>query len=141
MTNHPTINQLLLAVRSHLEKQVVPALDTDDKLHDQTVIALDMLRMIERELQFGSEYLREEWTRLDFVQGVTMPIPDSSEKIKPALAERQRKLCEEINNGRYDFQPQQAALYEHLLLTTRRQLEVSNPHFLKTLALEEQTSG
>jgi uncharacterized protein DUF6285 len=138
MYDRPTIAELLEAVRTHLEKQVIPEIHDDRKLYYQTLVAVNVLRIIEREMQTGTEQIREEWLRLNYVQGVDTLLPSASGKAPDALADRNRKLCEEIKAGRYDYLPQRAALFEHLLLTTRQQLEVSNPKFLESLAMEGQ---
>src|SRR5262245_46670117 len=137
MYDRPTISELIDAVRTHLEKQVIPVTTEDRKLYYQTLVAINVLKIIEREMEGGTEHLKEEWTRLNYVQNVTAPFPKEAEEVLPALAERNRKLCEEINSGRYDYMPGRAALFEHLLVTTRKQLEVANPRFLETLADED----
>ena len=141
MSDRPTIAELLDAVRTHLENQVTPAIRDDRKLYYQTLVAANVLQIIEREMQTGVEQIREEWMRLNYVQGVDTLLPSDSTQAKDALAERNRKLCEEINVGRYDFMPQRAALFEHLLVTTRQQLEVNNPKFLEMLAEEDRKSS
>lgn len=141
MYDRPTIAELMDAIRNHLETQIIPAVHDDRKLYYQTLIAANLMKIIEREMQTGAEQLREEWTRLNFVQGVDMLYPGDSNKVRDSLAERNRQLCEEIKAGRYDYQPKRAALSEHLLVTTRQQLEVSNPKFLETLAAEDKKSS
>jgi hypothetical protein len=142
MYDRPTIAELIEAVRYHLETNVIPELhddpNDDRKLYYQTLVATNVLRIIEREMQTGIEQIREEWMRLNFVQGVDVLFPGEQSTVHDALIERNRKLCEEIKAGRYDYLPQRAALFEHLLLTTRQQLEVSNPKFLEALAAEDK---
>lgn len=138
MNDRPTVTELLEAVRTHLESQIVPITQEDRKLYYQTLVAVNVLKIIERELQHGNEHLKEEWMRLNFVQNVGTPFPDDVDAVLPSLAERNRKLCEEINAGRYDYMPGRAALFEHLLVTTRKQLEVANPRYLEALAAEDK---
>jgi hypothetical protein len=141
MYDRPTTAELLEAVRTHLINEVIPSLKAkDEKLVAQTTIAANVLAIVTREMQFEAEHLRAEWMRLNFVQNTTPPppMPTDVKDIRQALAERNRKLCEEITSGRYDYQPQRAALFEHLLVTARTQLEVANPQFLEALALEDE---
>ena len=88
-------------------------------------------------MQAYADHLRAEWNGLNFVQNVTMPAPGDAEGLRATLAERNRKLCQEIDAGRYDQMPQRAALFEHLLMTVQTQLEVANPRFLQALAAED----
>src|SRR5262245_4376102 len=138
MNDKPSVNELLEAAYQHLETQVAPVLHDDRKLYYQTLVAINVLKIIQRELQHGNEHLKEEWTRLNFVQNLTTPYPDDADEVLPALSERNRKLCEEIDAGRYDYMPARAALFEHLLVTTRKQLEVANPRYLEALAEEDK---
>ena len=137
MHDRPTISELLDAIYIHLEKQVIPAVEADRRLYYQTLVAMHVLRAVGREIQTGREELKEEWRSLDFVQNLSAALPDDPDEAHEALTERNRKLCDEIKAGRYDYLPQRAALFEHLLLTTRKQLEVSNPKFLEALVLED----
>jgi hypothetical protein len=137
MYDSPTLSQLLDAVRYHLESQVIPAVENDRKLYYQTLVAINVLHIVQRELLMSPDHLRAEWHRLNFVQNVTMPLPNTVNELRAALAERNRKLCQEIDAGRYDYMPQRAALFEHLLMTAQTQLEVANPRFLGALAAED----
>jgi hypothetical protein len=141
MYDRPDIYQLLDAVRGYLQRVIVPMLQTDRKQYYQALVALNVLGIIEREMQMSVEHLNAEWARLNFAQNVSTPLPAEIGEARAALAERNRKLCEEIGAGRYDYSPQRSALFEHLLVTTRAQLEVSNPKFLQALAAEGEQPG
>lgn len=139
MYDSPNVAELLGALRDYLDEQVIPAVKHDRKLNYQTHVALNVLRIIERELEAGKGHIQAEWLRLDHVQNSSKPFPENDlVKAEYELKERNRKLCEEISAGRYDYMPQRAALYEHLLTTTRIQLEIANPEFLADLAAEDQ---
>lgn len=137
MYDRPTVAELLDAVRKYLGEQIIPVVKDDRKLNYQTHIAINVLRIIERQMSTGMGQVRDEWLRLNHVQGATNPSPTDSAEALTALTERNRKLCQEISAGRYDYMPQRAALYEHLLATVRVQLEVANPDFLEALAKED----
>ena len=138
MLDQPNISQLLQAVRGYLQNEVVPANQVDGKQPEAALLAIRILSMVEREIQMDADHLKAEWARLNFVQNTTPTIPADSNEAKAALTERNRKLCEEITAGRYDYAPARAALFEHLLMTTRAQLEVANPDFLQALAAEDE---
>ncbi|MBZ0285833.1 MAG: DUF6285 domain-containing protein [Anaerolineae bacterium] len=137
MYDRPTTPELLDAVRKYLSEQIIPVVRNDRKLNYQTHIAINLLRIVERQMSIGTGQVRDEWLRLNHVQGTTNLPPTDSAEALTALSERNRKLCQEISAGRYDYMPQRAALYEHLLATVRVQLEVANPDFLEVLAKED----
>lgn len=137
MVDRPTLVELLDAVRAHLENHIVPLLKEDRKRYFQTLVAVNVLRIAERELLLSAEQTQAEWARLNYVQKQDTPIPADPRAARDALAERNRKLCVQINDGDYDSNPQQAALFEHLLQTAFEQLQVANPRFLQSLALED----
>ena len=139
MYDRPDIYQLLEAVKSYLQGDVLPGVQADRKQHDQTLVAINVLGIVEREIQMSADHLKAEWLRLNFVQNVSTPFPVEIAEARGALAERNRKLCEEISAGRYDYAPQRSALFEHLVVTTRAQLEVANPNFLQALAAEGES--
>jgi hypothetical protein len=132
------MDDLLEAARVFLERDLLPSLTEDAWLHDHTLAAIETLAIIQRELRLSAEQLQTEWQRLNFVQRLNAPMPNDPDEARAALNERHRRLCDEITSGRYDYQPQRAALFEHLLVTTRSQIEISNPDFLRELALEDQ---
>jgi hypothetical protein len=138
MYERPTTAELLDAVRQHLSESVLPLIHDDRRLYYQTLIAINVLEIVEREAQFEVEHLRQEWERLNYVLQTTPPLPTSLLEARTALAERNRALCDAIAAGRYDAPTLRAALFEHLLATAWTQLEVANPKFLQALALEDQ---
>jgi hypothetical protein len=136
MYDKPALADLLDAVRIYLENAISPAVKDDRPLYYQTLVAINILEIIEREIEMEVEHLKAEWGRLDFVQKTTIVMPPDPDDLRLALAERNRKLCDEINAGAYDIEPQCSALFEHLLASAHSQLEVANPKFLQTLAAE-----
>ena len=141
MYDQPSISQLVAAVRGYLEKEITSDNQSNNQQAQQRHNAIRLLGMIEREIQFNADHLKGEWSRLNFVQKLTTPLPVDPNEAKSALLERNRKLCEEINAGRFDYAPARAALFEHLLVTTRAHLEVANPDFLRSLAAEDEKHG
>jgi hypothetical protein len=138
MYDQPNITQMVIAVRGYLEREIAPDNQVNSHQSQQRENAIRVLGMIEREIQMNVDHLKGEWARLNFVQKVTTPMPADPNEAKAALLERNRKLCEEISAGRFDYAPARAALFEHLLITTRTHLEVANPDFLQFLAAEDE---
>jgi hypothetical protein len=141
MYDKPNLAQLFDALRLYLESAVTPAVQDDRKLYYQTQVAINVLDIIERELEMEADHLKMEWKRLNFVQNNVLPMPSDIAELRGALAERNRKLCEEIGAGRYDHEPQRSALFEHLLVSAHSQLEVANPQYLQSLAAENMNKG
>lgn len=138
MVDRPTLAELLDAVRAHLELRLAPRLAQERKLYDQTLAAMEALRMAGRELELGPEHLQTEWARLNFLQETSLPLPSDLNAARLALAERNRRLCEQIAAGAFDRGARRAMLVEHLLMNAREQLAVNNPRFLQSLAREDE---
>jgi hypothetical protein len=134
MYDRPTASELIEAARQHLEMNVIPAVkDINHKLYFQTLVAINVLRIVEREMALSTSHERAAWERLDALLGVKKQ-PDSREGWEAGLAHRNAALCASIRSGNHDTDQ---ALFEHLMATTREQLEVANPKYLQALAAED----
>jgi|SRR5450631_2635187 hypothetical protein len=69
MQNRPTTAELADAVRTFLEKEIGPALE-DPRLRFRTLVAANALSMLGRDLELGSELLREEVKLLTALLGM-----------------------------------------------------------------------
>lgn len=135
MYDRPTATELIQAVRQHLETQMVPlAKAANHKLYFQTLVAINVLTIVEREVAQRGDHLRAEWARLDALLG-EQPIPSGEAALAEQLAQRNRALCAAVRAGQYDQDA--AALFDHLKQTTIEQLQVANPRFLAALADED----
>lgn len=134
MYDRPTASELIEAARQHLEMNVIPAVkDINHKLYFQTLVAINVLRIVEREMALSTTHERANWERLDALLGPKKQ-PDSREGWEAALSHRNAALCAAIRDGHYD---DDEALFAHLMASTREQLEVANPKYLQALAAEE----
>jgi hypothetical protein len=134
MYDRPNAIELIEAARLHLEQQVIPAAKgIHHKLYFQTLVAANVLKIVERELSLSGGHLRAEWSRLNMLMGEAL-LPGSTEAIQTALAERNAALCQAIRAGKHDTD---RALLEHLKATTIEQLEVANPKYLSILQAED----
>lgn len=137
MYDRPTLTELIDAARMHLENQVAPAVRHDHKLYFQTLVAINVLRIAERELQLGAGHAEAEWSRLNELLGESLPLPAPIDAIHAGITQRRVALCTDIRRGQYDSDAQRRALFEHVRATTIAQLEVANPRFLAVLAQED----
>jgi len=133
MYDRPTSAELIEAARQHLEMNVIPAVkDINHKLYFQTLVAINVLRIVEREMALSASHERAAWERLDALLGEQKK-PDSREGWEAGFAHRNAALCASIRAGQHDTD---AALFDHLMATTYEQLEVANPKYLQALAME-----
>lgn len=131
MNDRPTLTELLDAVRQHLEREIVPMTKaTNHRLYFQTLVAVNVLKIAERELAHSAQHQRQEWERLNHLLGETSPLPEATEAREIALSTRNHHLCEAIRRGEYDTS---AELFAHLVQTTQEQLLIANPKYLASL--------
>lgn len=131
MYDRPTLTELLQAARQHFEDNIAPlARQTNHQLYFQTLVAINVMKIVEREYNIRPYHLRSEWTRLNMVIGKDLPEIGSDDDLEVAIQDANNKLCERIRAGEFD---EDYALFEHLKARTIAQLEVANPKFLQML--------
>jgi hypothetical protein len=135
--NRPTAAELIDAVRMHLETNIVPVVRADRKLYFQTLVAMNVLRIVERELELGPRHIRAALQRLNDVLGTDAPFPDTLDAARDLLAQRDAELSQAIRAGDYDHHPRRADLFNHLKASAVEQLLIANPRLLATLQQEE----
>lgn len=134
MYDRPTAQELLEAARQHIADTLVPLAKSEShKLYFQTLVALNVMKIVEREITLRSAHLHAEWSRLNMLgEAQTAPAEDAA--LAQALAERNQRLATAIRAGDYD---DSRPLFEHLKATATEQLAVANPKFLQMLAAED----
>jgi hypothetical protein len=133
MYDRPTAQELLDAARTHLETHVIPVIKGDRKLYFQTLVAINVLRIVERELGHYEAHLGAEWSRLRDLLQLDTPIPNNQRGLMTEVVAQNHLLAEAIRAGEYDSSQ---ALFDHLKATTTEQLEVANPLFLMKILAE-----
>ncbi|GAB4208734.1 MAG: DUF6285 domain-containing protein [Roseiflexaceae bacterium] len=128
MFDQPTAAELIAAARMHLEGQVIPTL-TDARLRFQTLVAANVLAVVERELAQGEAALAAAYARLAALDGTAGEVP-SGTALAAEVEARSRALCVRIRSGEFDEGPQRDALLAHLRQTAIDELRVANPKFL-----------
>lgn len=139
MYDRPTIDELVSAAIQHFETQVIPAVKGDGKLYFQTLVAINVLKVAERELKLGWSHLTAAWDGLNALDSQPHPLPSNPDDAKTTLAERERDLCVRIRAGDYDDEPRKTALFEYVFDSVRMSLEVANPRFLQTVVEEDKS--
>ncbi|MFW5748296.1 MAG: DUF6285 domain-containing protein [Chloroflexota bacterium] len=135
MYDRPDATELIEAARMHLETAVIPAVKADRKLYFQTLVAINVLKIVEREHVLAPGHAAAEWTRLNDLEDTSAPVPPTLAALRAALADRNAQLCADIRSGKYDEAPED--LFDHLKATVIEQLEVANPRFLARLTAED----
>jgi Domain of unknown function (DUF6285) len=131
MFDHPTAAELIAAARMQLELLVIPSI-AEPRLRFQTLVAANVLAIVERELAAGPAHLAAAWRRAANLQGDTADQP-AGERLPAAVAAQARQLCADIRAGVYDDQPRRRALLAHLHRTAEEELLVANPRFLERM--------
>jgi hypothetical protein len=129
MFDHPTAAELIAAARMQLEQHVIPGI-AEPRLRFQTLVAANVLAIVERELASGEAHLAAAWRRIADLEGEPADQP-AGEQLCAAVAAQTRRLCERIRAGDYDDGPRRQALQAHLRLTAEEELAIANPRFLE----------
>lgn len=135
MYDRPTLTELLSAAETHLADKILPlARSQNHQLYFQTLVAINVLKIVGREYTIRPFHLRAEWTRLNMVIGQDMPVIDSDDDLEVAIQAANKTLCQRIRAGEFD---EDYALFQHLIARTIEQVEVANPKFLQALNNED----
>jgi hypothetical protein len=129
MFDHPTAAELIAAARMQLEQQIIPSI-AEPRLRYQTLVAANVLAIVERELTGAEAHLAAAWRRAANLNGDAADQP-AGEMLRAAVAAQSRRLCEDIRAGVCDDRPQRQALLTHLRRTAEEELLVANPRFLE----------
>ena len=134
MFDHPTAAELIAAARLQIEQHVIPTL-ADPRLRFQTLVAANVLAIVERELHAADPARLAAWRRMADLEGSVGEELDSQE-LREAVAAQTSRLCQRIRAGDYDDGPARQALLAHLRATAEAELSVANPRYLERIARE-----
>lgn len=124
-TDRPSVPELVVAVREFLETEVQPGLEGSVAFH--TRVAVNVLKIVERELAEGPTLAADEKSRLVGLLGHDGDLDDLA-----------TELIEAIRAGRMDVQT--PGLTEHLRSTVMAKLAIDNPRYKSyQRALREQS--
>jgi hypothetical protein len=129
--DHPTAAELIAAARMQLERNVLPAL-AEPRLRFQTLVAANVLAIVERELAGGEAHLAAAWQRMAELLGEQRVItPPAGPELRAAVAAQNLALCDAIRAGAFDAGPRRQALLAHLRHAAEAELAVANPRYLE----------
>ncbi len=113
-TDRPTLKELVEAVREFLEKKVSPAVDKSTAFH--TRVAVNVLKIVERELELGPDLEDQERDRL-------RRLLNQEGTLKELTAE----LCQRLREGDIDYND--PTMIDHLKKTAMGRLSIDNPKY------------
>lgn len=132
MQTRPDQPALLDAVAQFLLEAVAPTLEADKALQFRVLIAANLSSVVADELRTHDARFAAEAQRLaallpDAAKGVRLDSPDGVERAT-GLEALSRELAARLRAGTLSA-AQRAAALEHVWLTARQTLEVTNPRF------------
>ena len=127
MTERPDLLALLDAVRMHLETNILPSIRAEQRIYFQTLVALNLLKIGQREIAQGADLLREEWAAMNQLQEEAAVMPDREDFLVSELNARRATLGLAIRGGKYDSPELATRVADYLELTVIAQLALNNP--------------
>lgn len=136
MYDHPTAAELIAAARMQIEQQVLPTI-AEPRLRFQTLVAANVLAIVERELASGEAHLAAAWVRMAGLLGQpTEPSPPAGAELRAVVTAQNVALCAAIRAGAFDDGAPRQALLAHLRRTAEAELAVANPRYLERMQTE-----
>ena len=137
MNDRPTAPELIAAARDFLQSELIPTL-SDRRLRFRTLVAANVLTIVQRELAGEETQLRAEWAWLAKVLGPSDSAPARLAPLRNAVLEANRQLCERIRGGAFDDAGAFARIAKWVREDVQRKLEVANPRYLAEFRTGEQ---
>ncbi len=127
MGDRPTKLELLEAVRSFLDGELIPELEGVRRFHAR--VASNALAIVAREIELEPAQLRDRHARLCELLGASQPAPSEIGELSDAVERLERELCDRIRAGEADRSPWRERVVEHLRASVRERLAVANPTY------------
>jgi Domain of unknown function (DUF6285) len=128
MQSRPDAPELAAAIREFLETEIVPTL-TDPRLKFRTLVAMNALGMLEREVRLEEGFLKDECSSLAGLLNVSAVTPDSLETLRKVVLELNTRLASQIRAGGVP-----TGTLETLKRAAIHKLRVASPGYLKRYA-------
>jgi len=129
MNDRPTMGELVVAAKLYLEHELIPTL-TDARLRFQTLVAANVLAIVERELEHEEDHLLDEWQSLSEILALPNQAPGRIEALREIVRQANRQLCEQIRAGKFDGPARFRTLSALVRRQVERKLEIANPRYL-----------
>lgn len=129
MQDSPTKSELIEAVAQFLHEEVEPLVAHDPRMRFRVLIAINVLKIVNREIALSEPLLRNEWQRLVGLTGQTgQAIPAHPDALRQEVEALNREICARLRDEDAGEDARwQASLFEHLQATTLEKLQIANP--------------
>ncbi len=124
MQDRPAFGELLDAVRHFLETEVEPS-QTEHRARFRTLVAINALTILGRELEREAKLVRDEGRRLVELLGADGALPEREDELAARVLELNGELARRIRAG--DAPP---GTLGHLRRVGAAKLEVASPKYL-----------
>ena len=125
MQDRPDAAELAQAVHEFIERELLPTID-DPRLRFRTLVALNGLGILERELSIGAPLVRGEVESLAALLGRSLAMPEDDEGARRLALELNLELARRIRASEAP-----AGTLEHLRRTAADKLRVARPKSLE----------
>jgi hypothetical protein len=140
LQDRPNARELIEAVASFLDNELVPTI-TDSRLRFRTLIAINVLGIVSRELELGNAVLIAEWQRLASLLAESEPTsPVNDANLVAEINALRRELRDRIRSGDFDEGDRFDAALNYAESAVAAKLRISNPRFLTRLGIEPKAS-
>jgi hypothetical protein len=130
MQDRPSAAELVRAVKEHFEREVLPVLE-NAKVRYQSLVALHVLSVVERELAHGERALREELASLRALSGGAAEEGATLKEIEDLVRRGTQALCAAIRSGQAG---DPARVRAHVRGVVLAKLAIANPAYTSLLA-------
>ena len=125
MQDRPDASELAQAVREFLETEIITTV-ADARLRFRTLVAMNGLGILERELALGPAFVRREVESLARLLGRERAIPDDLAELRSRARELNRELARRIRAGNVP-----EGTLAHLITTVADKLRIASPRYLE----------
>jgi len=125
--DRPTKRELLGAVRSFLEQELMPELEGVKRFHAR--VASNVLAIVSREIEREEPMLRGQHQKLAELLDETAPPPPTLTELALGVERLEAELARRIRAGEADASPRREQVLEYLAGAVRERLAISNPSY------------
>jgi hypothetical protein len=125
MQDRPDAQELAVAIQEFVQNEISPTID-DKRLKFRTLVALNALGILTRELEHEERLLDEELRRLSSLLGRVAPAPKTLKQLKLEVGELNQELARRIRAN----EPPQGTL-EAVKVIVANKLKVASPRYLE----------